>query len=143
MSSVEFTQINIPCKDCLVQAACKDKDTIHDKLKHHDLFNFLLALRRWDESKKVYRKGLLEAWANLGWKILENTRTDEFRGLPPEVSPVYLDLLIELSALIQWIINSSSWREGKKFDFDIREIKDRLHKTKFWVDKSCRYVHEK
>jgi hypothetical protein len=144
MASEEFIQINnIPCKECLVQSMCRDKKYIDREMERYKLFEFLLALRRWDESKKVYRKGLIEAWANLGWTIFRNLRTSEFSELPGKVAPVYLDLLIELSALIQWIINSSSWREGEKFDFDITEIKNRLEKSKFWVDKSLRYVDEK
>ena len=112
-------------------------------MKHYDLFDFLLALRRWDESKKVYRKGLIEAWANLGWDIFQNMRTSEFNELPPEVAPVYLDVLIELSALIQWIINSSSWREGQKFDFDISEIKHKLKLANNWVGQTSRNMKEK
>ena len=141
--SVKFLQVSIPCKECLVQGACQDRLAIDRKMQAQDLFDFLLALRRWDESKKVYRKGLIEAWANLGWDIFQNMRTSEFNELPPEVAPVYLDTLIELSAVIQWIINSLSWREGQKFDFDIREIKHKIEMAKKWVGQTSRNMKEK
>lgn len=141
--SEKFEQINIPCKDCLVQAMCDDKKAIENITKGYDLFDFMLALRKWDESKKVYRKGLIEAWANLGWKIFENIRTDSFRDLPPEVSPVYLDALMELAGVIQWIINSTSWRKGQKFDFDIVQIEHKIDMAKRWVRHASRNVSEK
>ena len=61
MSSEKFIQVIIPCKDFLVAAACQDKRVIDD---HSDLFNVMFAMNKWDESKKVYRKGLVECWAN-------------------------------------------------------------------------------
>ena len=94
---------------------------------------FFLALRKWDESKKVYRKGLLEAWANMGWDILSNMRTSEFNEIPNHASPEFLDLLIELSSLIQWVINSQSWKDGEVHDFDQFEIKAKLKKAMGWI----------
>ena len=132
-TSEEFKQINVPCATCLVTASCQDKARTLQEIEKFPLFDFLLGLQRWDESKKVYRKGLLEAWANLGWQILSSMKTTEFKDLPPEVAPQFLDLLIELSGLCQWIVNSTSWRVGEKQTFDITEIKRKLDKAKGWI----------
>ena len=132
-TSVKFRQINIPCATCLVTASCEDKDRTIQEIEKFPMFDFLLGLQKWDESKKVYRKGLIEAWANMGWDMFSNMRTTEFKDLPKEVSPEFLDLLIELAGLIQWIINSTSWRNGEKQDFDITEIKRKLEKAKGWI----------
>ena len=96
MDSEKFHQINVPCVTCLVQASCQDKIRLEHELSKHEFFAFLLGLQKWDESKKVYRKGLIEAWANLGWEIFSNMRTSEFDDLPDEVSPVFLDIYSDL-----------------------------------------------
>jgi len=132
-TSVKFRQINIPCATCLVAASCQDKARTYKELDRFPLFDFLLGLQKWDETKKVYRKGLIEAWANLGWDIFSNMRTTEFKELPQEIAPQFLDLLIELSGLIQWVINSTSWRCGEKQVFDISEIKSKIEKAKGWI----------
>lgn len=133
MESEKFIQINIPCKDCLVSPTCKDKAYIDKKIKHYELFEFVLALRRWNEKEKIYRKGLIEAWANLGWQIFSNMRSSEFRGLPPNITPQFLEVISELSATIQWIINSQSWRDGKKYKFDQREIEEKIKRAIGWI----------
>ena len=75
----------------------------------------------------------MEAWANMGWDIFSNMRSSEFKDLPDEISPEFIDLLIELSSIIQWVINSQSWRDGKKYDFDKTEIKRKLKKAVGWI----------
>jgi len=132
-TSVKFRQINIPCATCLVTASCEDKDRTIKEIERFPMFDLLLGLQRWDESKKVYRKGLMEAWANMGWDIFSNMRSSEFKDLPDEISPEFIDLLIELSSIIQWVINSQSWRDGKKYDFDKTEIKRKLKKAVGWI----------
>ena len=132
-TSVKFKQINVPCATCLVTASCQDKERTLNETERFPLFDFLLGLQRWDESKKVYRKGLIEAWANLGWDIFSNMRSSEFKDLPDDVSPEFIDALIEISGAVQWIINSESWRRGKKHDFDKTEIKRKLKKAIGWI----------
>ena len=72
MSSEKFLQINLPCDECLVAPACEDKKEIDHKTSKYELFQLMLTLRRWDESQKCYRKGLIEAWANMGHDIFSN-----------------------------------------------------------------------
>jgi len=133
MPSEKFAQLAIPCKECLVSPICEDKKRIDLEMKKHEMFGFFLGLRKWDESKKIYRKGLMEAWANMGWDIFSNMRSSEFKDLPDEVSPEFIDVLIELSSAIQWIVNSQSWRDGKKHDFDKTEIKHKIEKALGWI----------
>lgn len=129
MSSEKFKQVSIPCKDCLVTAACQDKQSFNaDKL-----FNFMLVMESWDESKKVYRKGLIECWANQGWDLFSHMRSSEFNGLPKEITPEFIDFFIEIASLLQWIVNSTSWQNGEKFDFDVTEIKRKLEKAMTWI----------
>jgi hypothetical protein len=133
MSSEKFIQLNIPCKECLVGPICEDKKIIEQQIKEQKFFEFLLALKQWDETKKVYRKGLIEAWANMGWDIFSNMRSSEFKDLPNKISPEFIETLAELAATIQWIINSTSWQEGKKHDFDKTEIKHKLEIAIGWI----------
>jgi len=135
MSSEKFVQLNIPCKECLVSPICQDKQKIDQELEQHkgELMEFFLSLRKWDESKKVYRKGLIEAWANMGWDIFSHMGTTDFKDIPNHARPEFLNLLIELSSLIQWIINSKSWEDGEVYDFDQFEIKAKLKKAMNWI----------
>ena len=137
MPSEKFLQLAIPCKDCIVAPVCEDKQRIDDALereeKKHGLYEFALTLRRWDESEKCYRKGLLEAWVNMGADILQNFRTDEFNHLPNHAVPEYLNALIEITNSLQWMIHSTSWRKGEMHDFDKVEFKKKLQQAVAWV----------
>ena len=95
MESRTFKQVTVPCKDCLVVAACEDKKREGNQLDN--IFEFMMVMERWDEKEKCYRKGLIECWANMGWQILSSMRDDEFREIPRHTAPEFLDLLIELS----------------------------------------------
>jgi hypothetical protein len=131
--SEKFLQINIPCKDCLVAPACEEKKTIDVKVKQQELFEFMLTLRRWDETKKSYRKGLIEAWVNMGKDIFNGYRTDEFDGVPNSSTPEYLNVLIELTNTMQWMINSKSWRDGEMHSFDKIDCHDKLKQAIGWI----------
>jgi hypothetical protein len=133
MSSVKFLQINIPCNECLVQASCKEKEKIDEELKKYELYNFLLSLRKWDESKKMYRKGLIEAWVNMGHDIVFTMRSDESNGVPNRAQPTYINALIEIMNTLQWMINSQSWRDGMVHDFDKEEVAKKLKQAIGWI----------
>jgi hypothetical protein len=133
MTSERFLQISIPCNDCLVAPICEDKKSIDDSTNKHDLYQFMLTLRKWDESQKCYRKGLLEAWVNMGADLISNMRTSEFNDLPNHAVPEYLNPLIEIVNSLQWMVNSTSWREGKMYDFDKAEFKKKLKQAVAWV----------
>lgn len=131
--SERFVQINIPCNDCLVSPVCQDKKTIDHTLSKYELFNFMLSLRKWDESQKCYRKGLMEAWVNNGADIMRSMSTSEFNDLPNHAVPEYLNALIEIVNTLEWMVNSTSWREGKMYDFDKTEFKNKLKQALAWV----------
>jgi hypothetical protein len=128
--SEEFKNVIIPCKDCLVLAACQDVKIIKETL--NTTFPHMLVMEKWDTNKKCYKKGIMECWANLGWDIFSSIRTYEFAGMKSS-APVLLNLFVELTALMQWIVNSTSWERGETFDFDISEIKKRIQTAKGWV----------
>ena len=129
--SEQFIELSMPCTECIVAAICKDKP--RSILKKDDIFPFVLAMRKFDEKKKIYRKGLIECWANMGWRLVSNMRTSEYKQFPKNVAPEFVDVLIELSNTIQYIINSKSWRDGEKHDFDKSEIALRIKKALTWV----------
>ncbi|MFW9871550.1 MAG: hypothetical protein ACFFG0_00410 [Candidatus Thorarchaeota archaeon] len=55
--SEKFIQLRIPCKECLVQAACKDK--IGDQIKLSKHKNSCLVLPDWNINEKPYQKVFL------------------------------------------------------------------------------------
>lgn len=128
--SEKFLQVMIPCKDCLVRAACQDKRKT--SLREDKIHNFMLVMEIWDTHEKCYKKGLMECWANMGWEIFSHLKSDDFTGMK-ESAPEFLDLLVELTGLIQWIIHSTSWEKGEKFEFDKFEIRSKLEKAKGWI----------
>ena len=133
MSSEQFLQIAIPCKECIVSPICEDKKIIDKQVGQKDLYQFMLTLRKWDESQKCYRKGLIEAWVNMGGDLFQSMRTSEFNDLPDHAVPEYLNALIEITNSLQWMINSISWREGEMHDFDKAEFKKKLQQAVAWI----------
>ena len=133
MPSERFVQLNIPCNECLVSPACKDKKEI-DKIKDkYELYQFMLGLRRWDESKKCYTKGLIEAWINEGANIIQNLQPGQYNHLPKHAVPEYLNSLIELANSLQWMINSQSWKDGKMHKLDKEKFKEKLQQAIAWI----------
>lgn len=130
-----FIQLNAPCKECLVAPACEDKKLIDEEMDHYDLYDFFLVLKKWNEAKKMYRKGLIEAWISMGKDIINNAATDKIEGIPEEAQPVYMNSLIELAATLEWMINSASWQKGREYDFDIAEVKKKLNQAIGWLPK--------
>jgi len=123
MASERFIQLSIPCKECLVSPICKDKIKIDDQIKKHNLYYFMLGLGKWDQSEKSYKKGLIEAWANMGWSIFATFRSSDYGK---KTCFEFIHILIELSSIAQWIIHSTSWRDGKQHDFDKIEIENKI-----------------
>ena len=133
MASEKFIQLAVPCKECLVGPVCEDKKLIDKEVEQQNLYEFMLSLRKWDESKKCYRKGLIEAWVNMGVDIMNNMSSSEDNKLPGHATPGYLNSLIELANTLQWMIHSTSWRKGKMYDFDKAEVKKKLQQAIAWL----------
>lgn len=130
--SEKFRFFVMPCKECIVQAICKDKDQIDTK----EVSKRYIAIPKWDRSKKSHHKGLLECWANLGWDII-SAAIGKVKTAPPNtISITYINYLIELSGLIQWIVNSKSWEDGEEHSFDINEIRYKAEQSMKWIPKS-------
>jgi hypothetical protein len=130
MSSEKFIQLNFPCGDCLVSPACQTKPL---GVKAKELYPMVLSMKKWDESKKIYRKGLIECWVNMGVSIIQNMRDSEFKEIPEHARPEFIDSLIEITALLEYMIHCTSWQKGQKFDFDISELQRRLDLAKGWT----------
>lgn len=130
--SEKFIELYIPCKECLVAPACKDKKKI-GTYKNAELRDIFLGLKKWNEKEKVFKKGVIEAWVNMGCDIFSNMRPNEVEDIPDSAFPEYLNVLIELVNILQWLINSKSWRDGKPHDFDKSELKNKLKQAMGWV----------
>jgi hypothetical protein len=126
--SAEFIQFIFPCKDCLVRAACKEKPKNNESIIH--LYDVdaarCLTLPKFP-SKVAYTKGLLECWANIGVGIINRMQKTEDPQTCSETNnkiPMqYVMLMGQMSYLLQWMINSTSWERGELQDFDRQEIR--------------------
>lgn len=125
--SNEFIQFTFPCTDCIVRAACKNKPTAKEDL-YSGISRPCLALPSYKEDKS-YHKMLVECWANLGWTILEAIQK---REEPPgtnkdnKVPSSYIRAMHQMASTIQYMVNSTSWHEGKLLPFDQWEINEKL-----------------
>lgn len=128
MGTENFEVVPFPCTECLVQAACTDKPKTSK-----DIYSICLLIPKWDESCKIYRKGLIECWVNMGLTILQNQRDFTHEGMPQESSPTFNEALFEIVQLLQYIINSTSWRMGERYDFDIEEMQTQVRKISHWI----------
>lgn len=125
--SEEFITFNFPCRECIVRATCK---TIPTEKPIRDLFDQgsvrCLAMPLIDTEDMTYTKVLIECWANFGHKIIcQMSKTEDPRTSMETNNQVPMQLVSMLGHLVglaQWIVNSTSWREGTLQDFDRREI---------------------
>jgi len=132
--SNEFVQFTFPCTDCLVRAACNQKGKPPIKIQRKTC----LAIPEWDQNKKTYIKGLYECLINLSWdatKSLRQLKYDTNSNLANSIPSEYINFLIDILGTLQWIINSTSWREGELYNFDSIEIKNKLKHLSGWLNK--------
>ena len=76
-----------------------------------------------------YQKAALECLANMTGKFVVNlskTCRVPDRANKNDVPIEMVHLLIELARLNQYMINSTSWDKGQTFEFDFKEIQNRL-----------------
>ena len=127
--SKEFIQFRFPCVDCIVRAACQDKPEKMPEL-YDEQNPILLAMPKIDDNNK-YLKMFLECWANIGFDAVDKIRNVKDTNSIPEK---YANFLIENINLLQWIVNSTSWREGEKvMNFDKYEIRHKLRVLRRWL----------
>jgi hypothetical protein len=129
--SHKFIEFGFPCNECLVAAACKDKK----RIKNEDLLDRTggvrcLALPAFDHNTSSHQKMLIECLAKMLCRITPDLNEDRNMKIPQG----YRHFLIQYLSVLEWITNSTSWREN--FDevkyFDREEIKFKLkHIGKF------------
>jgi len=134
--SEDFIQFTFPCKDCVVAAICKEKPkNAKELILEHGHAVRCLTIPKFDDPLKSYHKGLLECWANIGHDILytlekqtsENLKTEKRNKIPRD----FLYFMTHVSDILQWMVNSYSWKSGRSEDFDIKEINMKLKSLSF------------
>jgi hypothetical protein len=128
--SEEFFEGVIPCRGCLVRAVCQDLNMVPEELKKRltEFRSTCLLPPQPNSQEKNYRKCLLECWANLGYRLVYRMSDGDKKEDPVFINPRLAVLIKELAYLSQWIINSSSWAEGKIYEFDLFEITHKLRR---------------
>ena len=138
--SEEFIQYMFPCSECLVQAACKEHKHLRilkdkKKIKIRDIRSNRpsLAVPIFDPNNKTYHKGLMECWANMGASMMNRVSKEEgpikhqkLDNLPMS----YVHILQAMAQIMCHMVNTTSWEEGKLYEFDQIEIKQRLSRLK-------------
>ena len=131
MRSKEFIQFNFPCKECVVRAACQDQPK-DENLKHlYDMGNpRCIAVPKINTDEKTYMKGLVECLSNIFPTVIDNIDKSEdpetSREINNNIPMQYIMLLGQMSYLMQWIVNSTSWKEGELQDFDAFEVNRKI-----------------
>ena len=135
--SLNFIQFTIPCETCLVQSMCEQKANVKE-MKLNKYSKTCLGVPDWDMNEKVYMKGLIECWVNIGWSLITKAISEktERPGIKKSVNMPYqyIDMLIDIIGTLQWIVNSTSWDEGELYDFDAFEVKYKLKNVSNWLE---------
>ncbi|MFW9876268.1 MAG: hypothetical protein ACFFG0_24490, partial [Candidatus Thorarchaeota archaeon] len=108
-----------------------DKQRI--KLNTKDVQRFMLIMKRWNEEEKTIKKGLLEAWIDLGFRICNNAYPEpdspEMPFIKKSMFPIFLNFVREIAEMLQYISNSYSWRHGEETSFDKQEIQNKIKRA--------------
>jgi hypothetical protein len=128
--SEKFVQYVATCKDCLVLPACKEgKEMYLRREAFHDFPPLSLAMPNFDRKKKSYHKAMIECWANIGQDIISNLRKSYQGNIEThnKIPEKYMHVLIDIAGALQYMVNSTSWRNGEKIiPYDEDEIKRKL-----------------
>lgn len=127
------------CTNCLVKACCRDYRSLKERNEQMSFQEFpprSLSMPKvedgnYTEGRGSYSKALIECIANLLFDAVNALRKMEHPTKEVEtennISWVYLRILMQLSSLLQWVVNSTSWREGGEIHyFDKIEVKKML-----------------
>lgn len=117
--SDEFIQFRFPCAECIVRAACKNKPTNIDDL-YMGYNKSCLTIPKLKD-KKSYHKMLVECWINLGYDLF-----DKPEGYINKVPFSYIRAIHQMASIMQYMVNSTSWREGTLYSFDKTDINEKL-----------------
>ncbi len=129
--SHDFIQWTPKCTNCLVKACCVDYRSMEET---NEIKNFLdfpprsLSIPKF--AGGTYSKILIECIANILFDAVNSMQKIE---MPREIErennlPMgYIRVLVRLSNTLQWIVNSTSWREGGELHlFDKMEVERML-----------------
>lgn len=140
----KFVEFTLPCHECIVQASCQSKskvklfedgtDDLNKNLKLSDLYFSVLAIPKFDERKKCWKKGMLEMWINMGYglAVKHGLKRSDYKGYGDK-GPAFADFINELAQMLTYIIHSTSWEEGEEKPFDIDELKRKLNTAKCFL----------
>ena len=91
------------------------------------LYDIMLVFKRWDESKKILKKGVIEAWINMGLSIISSTYVRKcdskfimpnYEGFPDKSFPVFVDILNLLTTILKVMMESQSWNDSVEYKED-------------------------
>ena len=129
------------CQDCLVAPVCEGKKEIDSQIKETELYDFMFGIRKWDESQKLFRKGLLEAWINMGISLVYKNIADiQYKEYPKPVSPVFLEIIYEMIQILIYIVNSLSWDDGEINNTDLEILKQKVNSLQRYFDSMPRSI---
>lgn len=123
----QFVYITIPCQNCIVAPVCDEKEELKTSIEICDIYSFMLALKKWDEKDKMWRKGLIEAWVNMGINITKNIRIKSHLEYPNHMRGEFISEILQIIKILTHIINSESWNIGNKIEEDKTKVKQLLH----------------
>lgn len=131
--SLEFIQWTPKCTNCLVKACCVDYRSMEEITEIKNFLEFpprSLALPHYDCKEKTHSKMLIECITNLLFDAVNDMKKIEYpREIEKEnnLAMGYVRFLTHLSHTLQWVVNSTSWREGGELHFfDKIEVERRL-----------------
>jgi len=130
--SQKFVQFNFPCIDCIVRAACELQEAITADHLYDSKYPRCVTMPRLEDDKS-YHKVLIECMANL-FKSLMNSvqKIEEPIGINKDnkVPHKYITLFYQMTCVMQYMVNSTSWKIGELKQFDIDEINRKLKVAK-------------
>ena len=132
--SEHFIQYRFPCDTCLVQAACQDKDMAKEQQLKLFPNRPSMAVPHYED--KTYFKGLIECIINLLVPAMNNISKlegPEGRQEDDNLPIDYVMLLHTMAQISGYIINSTSWKDGKLHDFDKFEVAQKLSRLKCFM----------
>lgn len=124
----EFVVIDFPCKTCLVQACCLKGKQIEEK----DVDRTTVLAVPTPPEDKSYIKMLIECWINFGQEIF--SRMDKINDYGTirthEIPTDMLFAMIRMTGILQHMVNSTSWNEGKLHKFDTDTLNKKLEQLR-------------
>lgn len=126
--SKEFVEFTFPCTACLVQAACQEKPTEKADLYDSSKNCRCLTLPTLEKGM-TYHKMMIECYSNFGPQLMNHIQksyspsgVETHNNIPVG----YVQMMVQMTAIMQYMVNSTSWAEGDLKPFDKHEINLKL-----------------